>query len=434
MPYQLTKLFIGAITLLIASYVFAVGVGPKLGPNSNTTAPEQIVPDKPVKLNIPPLDLAVIVLDPKLNEEEQKLREKGIWPEVRKTESIRSAYRIKEAIENLNQFENVLVAPSGSVSSDLYLLGQIEESTTEEMTIRWRLLDATGDTWIPSTKTEHRVQLGWHERFYKPGYDAFNPLYTRIASEVRTRLGTYAKAHRRIQDQNQRLIRRGKSPKSSELDTITHVRDLVLAQFFAPSVYRDTLSEKKGQYVINYLPDTNTSEWLRIQSFARKDQDVAEKFDEIYKDFFDQTNPSYENWLNEVYPFARQARINKAKSRRDMILGSLVLIAAVAAGAEHGNTGVQDRILVGGGLIGGGLLANSFFERQDYKQNLALFDEMSRNYHDQFEPLNVQVVDDIVSLSGSAQEQFSSWRQLLKEMYDQADVDTFDIEIVKTQK
>ena len=421
------------IVLFSTTLIWAVPVGPKLPSESPNAFSSNAGKPLPKRLDIPDLDIAVVVLDPNLDEEDQKMREKGVWPEVRKTESIRSAHQIKQALVDLNQFERVLVAPSTSVSSDLYLEGKIENSTTEKMMIRWRLLDARGATWIKWKDTDHRVELGWHQRYYKPGIDAFGPLYRSIANDVRLRLNKFAAEHSRIQKRNEKNSRRNSAPVISELQEITLVRDLVMARFFVPSVYQDTLElNRKDQWEINYLPNTQTREWLRVQSFARRDQDVAAQYDTKYREFFEKVNPSYEGWLEDVYPFARDARKRKNRARSSMVLGTLALLATAAAGVDASDGGVQDRILVGGGLIGGALLTKGLLDRQSYKKNLGLFDEKSAEYHDEFMPLNVNIEGDIHTLTGTAQEQFSRWRQLIKETYDMAESDSFDIEIVDT--
>ena len=432
MHTHLLERFLCLLCLLSSGFVLAVGVGPKL-PSDTASSAFGTTTNTPARLDIPGMDFAVIVLDPNLDEEEQKMREKGIWPGVRKTESIRSAYRIKQAVLALNQFDNVLVVPSPTVSSDLYFEGIIQESTTEDMTIRWRLLDATGATWIKWKNTEHRVQLGWHKRYYKPGKDAFEPLYQSIASDVYQRLRSVAKDHSRVQARNQRLISRGKSPKLSHLDEVAQVRDLVMARFFAPDIFANSLRiNSKDQFEIVYIPDNQTQEWQRIQSFVRRDQDVVERFDSTYKTFFDDTSGTYENWLREVYDFAREARRNKSQSRRNVVLGSLVAAAALSAGMDAQGGGVRDRILTGGAVAGGSLIAKGVFDHRAYQNYLDKFEQEAENYHHKFEPFNVNINGDITTIAGAAQAQFSNWRQLLKETYDQNELDIHDIEIVSS--
>ena len=414
----------------------AVPVGPKI-PTDNkpplTTTSQQAAQGLP-RLDIPDMDIAVIVLNPRIDEEDDKLREKGIWPEVRKTESIRSAYKIRDAIANLKQFERVLVAPSTEVSADLYLRGRIDSSTTEVLDIRWTLIDSRGATWIDWNTTKHRVELGWHDRFYKPGRDPFQPLYNAIARDVYHKLARVVKDDDRIEERNAKQKRRGRATQLTTLDAVTLTRDLVLARFFAPELYSDAIGIKKGQWQINYLPDTQNDDWLKIQAFALRDVEFSKTYDQQYKHFFDSVSPGYESWLNEVFPFAREARLERRRSRTGAILGGAVLLATAGAALDANTTSAKDTIAAVGGLAGSALIAASVKDKKDYKRNLGLFNEMSRNYHDQFTPINVDIAGETQTLQGTASQQFSRWRQVLKEVYDREDSDSYDIKIIKPVK
>ena len=422
------RTFFVAASVFAAAASLAVPVGPQLptdtAPSVGENKPKALPP-----LTVPPLNLAVVVFDPGLDETDDQMRKKGVWPEVRKAESIRTAVRVKQTIQRLNQFEQVTVAPSTTVSADLYLMGAIEESTTEDMRVRWRLLDARGVTWIPWNTVDYRVALGWHQRYYKPGKDAFQPIYDEIAQKVYAKLKIYAKDHGRVSKRNESRIRRGDATKLSKLDEVTNTRDLVMARFFAPSVFADTIKEnKRRELQINYLPDLESEDWYKTRAFALRDEATALQYDTRYNMFFDQINPSYEAWLNELYPFARESRRERRRANTEKLIGGIFLLASIAmAGAD--TVGAADAA-IGAGLVGGGLLVKSLIDRSDYKRNLNLFNEMSANYHDNFEPINVEIEKQIVTLEGTAHQQFTLWRQMLKEEYVHASQDTYAIEVV----
>ena len=409
---------------------YAVPVGPKL-PQEETKATSSAIGPSHEPLDIPALDFTVVVFDPQLDENDDRMREKGVWPEVRKTESIRSAHRVKEAIARLNQFERVTVAPSSSVSADLYLRGKILESTSEVMKIRWNLIDARGYEWIDWKTSDHRVALGWHQRFYEPGKDAFQPLWNEIARDVYDRLKVFAKNHRDTMKQNESRSRRGQAPRLSRLEEISHTRDLVLARFFAPDLYGDTIKvSDRDQWELSYLPDSTTEEWLRIQAFARKDQDVALLYDKHYAAFFEKVNPNYEKWLNEVYPYAREMRLEQRRYKVERAVGGVILAATAIAAADADNPEARDTTLAVGSAIGGGLIIKSLFDRADFKANLGLFDEMSQSYHDTFEPINLEIQGETVTLQGKAASQFERWRQVVHQLYGHEQTDAFEIHIV----
>lgn len=416
--------------LSLCAQIVAVPVGPT-PPQDRAKVRNDVGPSFP-QLSIPPLHFAVVVFDPQIDENSRSLEDDGVWPEVRKTESMRSAHRVKEAIERLNQFDSVAVAPSTQVSADLYLRGHIERSTSEIMRIRWNLIDARGVTWVPSKSSDHRVELGWHKRFYTPGKDAFQPLWNEIANDVHAALKKRAAKHVSITRKNSSRIRRGKAPRLSELDQIAETRDLVLARFFAPELYGDTLRlTNKNQWQISYIPDKKTEEWLRVQAFAKKDQDLANVYDVQYGMFFESANPVYEKWLNDVYPYAREMRLEKRRYRIEQTVGGLVLLATAAAAAGAGSAEASSEALKVGAALGGGLLIKSLFDRADFKDNSAKFDELSKNYHDSFQPMNLVVQGETVTLQGKADSQFTQWRAFLHDFYRQEQADTYAIEIIQ---
>lgn len=428
---QYARFFLGVLSAWVCLSLYAVPVGPKLPAEESKPTSSAIGPSYE-PLDIPSLDFAVVVFDPQLDANDDRMREKGVWPEVRKTESIRSAYRVKEAITRLNQFERVTVAPSASVSADLYLRGKILESTSEIMKIRWNLIDARGVEWIDWKTSDHRVALGWRQRFYEPGKDAFQPLWNEIARDVYDRLNEFAKKHAVVTKQSKSRVARGRSARRSPLDEIAYTRDLVLARFFAPDSYSDFIRvNDRDQWEIKYLPDLTTEEWLRIQAFSRKDQEVASLYDKHYDDFFKKVNPNYEKWLNDVFPYAREMRLEQRRYKVERAVGGVVLAASAVAAIEADSAAARETALTVGSLVGGGLIIKSLVDRADFKENLGLFDEMSQSYHDTFAPVNLQIQGETVTLQGQAATQFERWRQVLHDFYRHEQTDAYTIHIVE---
>ena len=428
--HKFAPFVLGILAVCICVNLYAVPVGPKLPAEESKRTSTSIGPSYE-PLDIPPLDFAVVVFDPQLDANDDRMREKGVWPEVRKVESIRSAYRVREALTRLNQFEHVTVAPSASVSADLYLRGKILESTSEIMKIRWNLIDARGFEWIDWKTSDHRVVLGWHQRFYEPGKDAFQPLWNEIARDVYDRLKDFAKNHAETTRQNESRSSRGHSARLSRLDEITHTRDFVLARFFAPDLYGDTIKvNDRDQWEIKYLPDLTTEEWLRVQAFSRKDQEVASLYDKHYIGFFEKVNPNYEKWLNDVFPYAREMRLEQRRYKIERAVGGIVLAASVVAAAEADSAEARETALAVGSAVGGGLIIKSLIDRADFKENLGLFDEMSQSYHDTFAPVNLEIQGETVTLQGQAAAQFESWRQVVHELYRHEQTDAYSIHIV----
>ena len=439
--YPITK-FLPRMIFLLSFGLWTTALAETLGPRvpeaeSNRSSPAATAQKNlPTRMDIPPLKVAVPVLGTGVDEFSDELEKEGIWPGLRKTETIRSATKIRDALFDLNQFESVVVFPDTSISADLYVLGSIRESTGEIMSIEWQLVDATGKIWIRKNKETHRVPPGWHERYGGTGIDPFQELYRKIAYSVYKELKKYARKHDSIVKQNRKRARDGQSPKLSELDRIVAIRELVMAQYFAPEIYGDAIAEKKSsrsssRLTLQYLPDKSAQEWTRIESFRQRDETFTLLMNDYYNTFRAKVDPSYELWLKDIYPIARETRILRRQANVEKALGVVTLIAAASAAKDADSTGKRDRAIAVGAAVGSTLLIKGFIDSARSKEQLEIFNETARSYHDSFNPISVELAGKTVTLQGTAQEQFAQWRSLLRDFYEREDSEIEEVQIIR---
>jgi hypothetical protein len=117
-------------------------IGPKFSSFFDPKRMAKIDPDKKK------LEVIVPVFDPGLTAEAEKYSEEGIWPELRRAEANRFAYKLKTALEDTNAFGAVRVTPDNTATGDLYVLGKIVESNGEKIEIEIKLVDITGKQWF----------------------------------------------------------------------------------------------------------------------------------------------------------------------------------------------------------------------------------------------------------------------------------------------
>ena len=439
--YPLTK-SLPRMIFLLSLGLWTTALAGTLGPRvpeaeSNQSSPAATAQKNlPTRMDIPPLKVAVPVLGTGVDEFSDELEKEGIWPGLRKTETIRSATKIRDALFDLNQFESVVVFPDTSISADLYVLGSIRESTGEIMSIEWQLVDATGKIWIRKKKETHRVPPGWHERFGGTGIDPFQELYRKIAYSVYKELKKYARKHDTVVKQNRKRARDGQSPKLSELDRIVAIRELVMAQYFAPEIYGDAIAEKKSsrsssRLTLQYLPDKSAQEWTRIESFRQRDETFTLLMNDYYNTFRAKVDPSYELWLKDIYPIARETRILRRQANVEKALGVVTLIAAASAAKDADSTGKRDRAIAVGAAVGSTLLIKGFIDSARSKEQLEIFNETARSYHDSFNPISVELAGKTITLQGTAQEQFAQWRGLLRDFYVREDSEIEEVQIIR---
>ena len=431
--FDYKAVLVAFVITFIANTASAVVVGPSHNPVVETPRTEKKLPDP---LDLIPLDAVVVVLDPGFVMTDTKLTEKGIWPELRNTESIRSAIKIKESLIGINQFDSVLVVPSKSVSADFYLMGMIKESTGEILKINYLLVDATGKTHLNKTAT-HRVELGWHSRFGGQGIDPFQDLYDEIGIEVWKTLKKMAENHTKTTKNNKSRANRGKSIQLSDVETIAAVRDIVSAQYFNPELYSDAVeiqnknNAKASYYTVSYLPDANSEDWKTIKRVEKRDREFLETMNQHYDHFHGEIEESYAEWQEDILPIAREVRLAKRSQTISLVSTAVLAAATIASAADADKNENREKALAIGGVLTGAALLKHMFDRNDKNGHLDKFSELSKAYHDDFKPIRVNVANEIVTLEGTAIEQYNQWRAMLTDLYQLEYTDFDSIAIIE---
>lgn len=381
-------------------------------------------------LDIPPLRLAIPVLDPGLPENPAVWNDRGIWPQLRRAECVRSAYKLAEAIQALGHFDSIIVAPDRTASADLYLLGQLADSNGEDLKIQYQLLDSTGKTWIPTKTAKYRVPVGWHENNTDPLADPFAPLYAAVAMDVEKNLAAEAKKHAATVKRNKKRAAQGKSPKLSNLEKTALTKDLVLARYFAPDLYGDYLKESNGRLRLRYVPSMEDEDWARMASVGARDQAFSARLSDDYIAFADEMQDSYALWQKASYPIAREQRMLRGRATSRAIFGVLAALATIGAAVE-GDVGATPTVIAG--VASAALLGSSFQTNQQRRDQLRKLNELGRSLQAELAPSVVQLRETTVTLRGTAREQFRQWRDLLQELYANGAEDLEAVTVIGTE-
>ena len=123
----------------------------KIGPKLSSEYEEG--EDSAEFLSRPKLEVVIPVFDPGLSDKAKNYEEEGIWPELRRAEANRFAYKLKLALEKTRVFGAVRVTPNQRASGDLYILGEIKKSDGAEVAFNLEVGEMS-----PPVKT----QFGYH--------------------------------------------------------------------------------------------------------------------------------------------------------------------------------------------------------------------------------------------------------------------------------
>ena len=383
----------------------------------------------------PKLDVVIPVFDPGLPADETKWEESGIWPELRRAESVRVAVKTRDAIENLGDFGSVVVSPDTTASGDLYVIGKIVDSNGEDLKLQIEVFDTTGKAWVKKKTIKHRVPGYWHEDPRNEGLDPFSQVYTDVAVLLRKALIVAGRKHDKIEKRNEKYRATGKDNKikMTALQKLTSIKELLFARSMAPDLYGDSVEEKRGRMALSYLPAMDDGDWSRIQAVKAADVRFSESIGTNYETLVEDMSGPYNIWQKDAYPIAKEYREAKQAANAAAVVGVLGALAGAAAAANSGS--VAGRSAGYATLAASAaLMAKSFKEREESREQASLLDELGASVQGILAPKVIAMEGREIELTGSATEQFKQWRTLLLEIYSdtQEDVEAIDIVSVKT--
>ncbi len=340
------------------------------------------------------LDVGVVVFSsPELTEEEAK--EKGTHNRVRQSEGHFIPCQVRNTLQQSAQWGAGRVLPDAGEAHDVVVNGEILESNGQTLVLRVTVTDATGRQWFEETY-EAEV-TGEHYRDNVPWQkDAFQDLYNTISNEM-------AAYRQLLTPEDIREIRR--------------VSELKFARDFAPDAYGDYLAEDEdGQLQPKRLPADDDPMMQRLMTIREREYMFVDTLNQYYDGFYASMWPAYQEW-RKLDLTERLARAEVEKSAWIRKIGGVLLVAAAIALDVYGGTNTS-RLLEGLLLVSGGQVFISGLNiSKQAEMHSAAIQELSESFGADMEPIFLDVQGQTHELSGTAQEQYQQWRNLLKEIY-----------------
>jgi hypothetical protein len=257
------------------------------------------------------------------------------------------------------------------------------------------VIDAAGRTWFRKAYEEEAKEDLYSDNV--PGEkDAFQDVYNAIANDM----AEYKK------ELSQEEIRR-----------IRTISKLKFAADFAPDAFRDYLIKEDGDKVkINRLPTDDDPMMERLSELRERDYMYVDTLNEYYGDFYIEMWPNYEEWRKAN----RKELIALRKGKRDAYLrqaaGALIMALAVAlaaAGGSDTNYALENSLLLGGGAV----MMDGFHRSRAAEIHRAAIQELSESFGNAMKPVVMEFQGKKYELTGSAEEQYERWRELLRKIY-----------------
>lgn len=357
------------------------------------------------------VDVIIPVFDPGLPEDPSDYDDENIWPELRRAEANRFAYKLKEKLETTGRFGAIRVTPDSTATGDLYILGRIEQSNGEEVEIEIEVVDISGKRWLDES-FEHEVSEAFHKDLRNKGLDPYDPVFEEAAAEI-------------VEELNDHSLQ--------ELNDLHYLADLRFGANFSETTFVQYMEMDDGEYSLVSKPSDQDPMLQRVQAIRVRDQLFIDGLQDNYASFSEQMNESYLMWQEQSL-FETQAERAAGRKAIGQAVGGVLLIGlavlSAVAGSNSNRTGSSAAGATGaiiGGIAGASLMSSSFKTSEEAKVHRDSLNELGESVDMAMAPQVIAFEKESVKLTGDAKEQFSQWRAFLQRIY--AEERTPDVQI-----
>ena len=339
------------------------------------------------------LDVGILVFESKeLTPEDAK--DEGTNTEIRNAETHFIPYHLKNTLHQSGHWGAIEVVPAETNSVDLLVKGKILESNGQRLVLEIDVVDATGKRWFKK-KYSAKASASYYSGNKVGEKDAYQDIYNTIAND---------------------MVKYKMKLAAVEIKTIRTVSKLKFAQEFAPDAFNGYLiKDKNGHLSVNRLPADNDPMMERLLQIREREYMYVDTLNRQYHGFYNEMWPPYENWrkLNLTEREAMQKIKREALTKQ--LLGALLVAGAIVAGSRDSNVG---RALAPAMVIvGGQVFISGWNVSKEAEMHSAAIEELSDSFGNEMQPVTMEFEGQQYELTGSAEEQFKKWKQLLRQIY-----------------
>ncbi|MBQ85036.1 MAG: hypothetical protein CMQ16_01330 [Gammaproteobacteria bacterium] len=341
------------------------------------------------------LDVGVALFDPGIDEYMGD-DEDTANPEIRVAESRYAPYLLAETLQRSANWGIVRVMPNSESPMDVQVNGTILRSNGEAMIIRVEVTDSRGRHWYTEEYEEVISQFSYDPQNRQKN-DPFQAIYNKIANDL--------------------LAYRQRNIEASEVQEIRTVSELLFAQRFSDDAFGNYLArDRDGEYQLTALPADNDPLMGRIRSIRERDFMFIDTVQDYFATYVRQMRLPYDSWREQSYQETITLRELEASARRRFIAGAAAVVGGIAAASNGGNWATQAG---GATAVGAGaFLVKSGFDKQaEARIHMQALEELGESLENAVAPQVINLDDRTITLSGSVEEQYGQWRDILADLY-----------------
>ena len=381
------------LSIFLIGFLVSCATTSNVGPQYQSSSPNssQSIPE-----NTEPFDISITMFDPGISKQDS-YGEGGVWPELRRAESMYMAVQLRDTLAKTGRFGAVRVTPNKYSNADVYITARINKSNGEDVSLQVNVSDSTGK------KYSHRVKpIAFNNPRNKDSngnlkIDPYKDIYLQISSDI----SKYMK----------------RSVKSKKADTINTVTEIRYAQNYSPAAFSDILSKRNNLYKLNGKPDKDDPMMKRVQSIKYRDQMFIDNMQTHYDGFSSNMTSSYKVWQEQSFAESKAAREAASAAFWQGVAGAVIVAATVAAAGDCDSAACARNTGAVGGAVAGSFFNESFQNSKEAKVHRDALNEIASSLDSTLSPSVIEMEDRTVTLTGTITEQSNQWRAVLLEIF-----------------
>ncbi|NJD33204.1 MAG: hypothetical protein FIB04_15100 [Gammaproteobacteria bacterium] len=342
------------------------------------------------------LDVAVRLFDPNVPTDPKKQEAEGIYPEVRNAESRYIPVVIRDTLEGTGEWGQVRVLPRDSTDMDVYVDGRILQSDGRDLELDVTVSDASGRVWYRKTYEGEADTRAYKDVVGKPR-DPFENVYNTLANDM--------------------LAARARLTREQRVQ-LHEIADLRFAADLAPYAFGPYLArDRKGMYTVTRLPAPDDPVVQRMDRIRERDYALVDTLNEYYTNFGDSMSGPYTNWRKYSYEELEAQSLARRQALTRQVLGAVAVVGGIVAGSNSNSSAAAAASTA---AVIGGIYAfkSGLDQRAEIKTHTESLKQLGDSFQSEVQPMVVDVEGRTLQLKGSAEEQYTEWRQLLKQLYE----------------
>jgi hypothetical protein len=341
------------------------------------------------------LDIGIAVFDGGTSERDRdKLAQKGLSPELRRAEGRFVAFHLKKTMEGTGNWGAVRVLPGPGEGLDVFVSGTIAESNGKRLALDVEATDSTGRRWLKG-RYEGEADLSAYRPDRVGQYEPFQEVYNRIAND---------------------LLEKRDELTTAQVVTVRRAATLRFAAELAPEAFDGYLRrEGPARYSLVRFPAEDDPMIRRVADIRDRDQMLVDTLNDYYLGFYERMTGPYASWRQNSYEEqAALDKINRESTLKKLLGGAAMLAGIVMSGSDSQGGRAAGDIAMMGGMIA---VQAGFQQSAEKAMHTAALKELALSADGEVAPLLVEVEGQQLKLTGSAEKQFTEWRELLRKVF-----------------